>query len=344
MLTARICSFLFRKKSNRQPVQATTESNNMSGDTEVTEDEVAEKTFGPEVEKSATMPLPQTSDQQLLSNVLPTAIEIIEESSSQASVVQGTEGGLSPASLTEMDPKSLGLQSSDYSPSLLRLLGTDNSSSEASMQAYLSRKLDTRREEIGEPGPSSKQTKGSMSDPNSVTPALNLILETTEPKLSEPAVTFLAPLPGTEPQIESKGPRGSIKRPRVGRSFNVDIQPPPMFGLLSSYLVNSDHSGLILARRSKTILSDRRRQSVVLKLNWKPTLNPPLVPLVPPLPKPYHPDPKVRACTSATLPVPSAQQHSKAHPGVLHFGLVGAPLSKNSLPHLSLSTFPRDTM
>ena len=246
--------FPLGKESNGQPVQATTEGNNMRGDTEVTEDEVAEETFGPEVEKSANVPLPQTSDQQLLSSVLPTAIEITEESSSQASVVQGTEVGLSPASFTETDPKAPGLQSPDYSPSLLMLLGTDNSSSEESVQDDLSSKLDTRKEERSEQGPSSIQTKGSLSDPISVTPALNVILRTTEPKLSEPAVTFLAPLPGTEQQIEPEGPRGSARDlESVGALMWTPSLLPSSDSCLRIWLTLIS-LGFILIRRSKTIL------------------------------------------------------------------------------------------
>ena len=65
------------------------------------------------------------------------------------------------ASVTEPDPMSQRPQSPDYSPSLLRLLRTDNSSSGESFQAYLARKfVDCKEEEeakkIGEPGPSSR--------------------------------------------------------------------------------------------------------------------------------------------------------------------------------------------
>ena len=218
----------------------------MSNGTGVTEDGLAKETLGHEVEKNSTAPIPQASDQQSLAKVLPTAIEIIEESSSQTSGTQETEGGVSPDTLTEMDPKAQGLQSPDYSPSLLKLLGSDPSSSEESMQAYLSRKLDTRTEEVDEPGPSGRQTKCSINDPIPLNPSLNLALETDGPKSSEPVVIFLAPLSESEQQIGTDGPRGSAKRPRIGSSVTVDTQPPPKFGLLSSYLISPNLLVLIL--------------------------------------------------------------------------------------------------
>ena len=178
----------------------------MSNGTGVTEDRVAKETLGHEVEKSSTAPISHASDQQSFAKVFPTAIEIFEESSSRTSGTQETEGGVSPDTLTEMDPKAQGLQSPDYSPSLLELLGSDASSSEESMQAYLSRKLDTRTEEVDEPGPSGRKAKGSISDPIPLNLSLNLALEADETKSSEPAVTFLAPLSESELQIGTDGP------------------------------------------------------------------------------------------------------------------------------------------
>ena len=177
--------FYFEKEPNGQPNQTATESNNMSSGTGITEDVATNETLGQEVERSPDAPTPQTSDQPPLVKVLPTAIEIIEEGSSQASGTQGTGSRLSPTTLTEMDTGAPGLRSPDYSPSLLNLLGTDGSSSGESIQAYLTRKLETRAEEVGEPGPSGGQAKCSVSDPIQLNSSPNLPPETERPKLSE---------------------------------------------------------------------------------------------------------------------------------------------------------------
>ena len=192
------------------------------------------------MEKSSDALTPQTSDPLPPVNVLPTAIEIIEEGSSQASGTQETGGRLSPATLTEMDTKAQGLQSPDYSPSLLNLLGTDGSSSGESIQAYLTRKLETRTEEVGGPSPSDGQAKCIVSHPIQLSSSPNLPPETERPELSESPV--IVPVSSTETthQPETDVPRGSAKRPRIGSSTTVDAQPPLKFGLLSSYLINAD--------------------------------------------------------------------------------------------------------
>ena len=232
--------FHLGKEPNGQPNQTATENNNTSSSTGITEDVATNETPGQEVEKSLDAPIPQTSDQQPLVRELPTAIEIIEEGSSQASGTQGTESRLSPATLTGIDTRAQGLQSPDYSPSLLNLLGTNGSSSGESIQAYLTRKLDARTEEVGEPGPSCGQTKCSVSDPIQLSSSLNLPPETERLELSESPVTVPASSTGTTRQSETNVPRGSAKRPRIGSSTTVDVQSPLKFGLLSSYLINAD--------------------------------------------------------------------------------------------------------
>ena len=232
--------FYLEKEPNGQPNQTATESNNMSSGTGITEDVATNESLGQEVEKSSDALIPQTSDQLPLVNVLPTAIEIIEGGSSQASGTQGTRGRLSPATLIEMDTRAQGLQSPDYSPSLLNLLGTDGSSSGESIQAYLTRKLETRKEEVGESGPSGGQTKCSVSDPIQLSSSPKLPPETERQELSESPVIVPVSSTGTTRQPETDVPRGSAKRPRIGSSTTVDAQPPLMFGLLSSYLINAD--------------------------------------------------------------------------------------------------------
>ena len=216
--------FYLEKEPNGQPNQTAAESNNMSSGTGITEDAAANETLGHGVERSSDAPIPQASGQLPLVNVLPTAIEIIEEGSSQASGTQGTGGGLSPAAMTEMDTGAPGLQSPDYSPSLLNLLGTDGSSSGESIQAYVTRKLETRAEVEGEPGPSGGQAKCSVSEPIQLSSSPNLPPETERPKLSESPVIVPVPSTRTARLPETDVPGGSAKRPRIGSSTNGDVQ------------------------------------------------------------------------------------------------------------------------
>ena len=198
--------FYLGKESNDQPNPTSAEIHNTGGASCSASGNVAEQTFGPACERGSTDTLQQPSDQQL-SDILPTAIEIVEETSSHTSAARESGGDLSPASVSAIDSRYPGLKSPDYSPSLLKLLGTDNSSSGESVQAYITRKLETHDEEIGEPGPSSKWTKQSESNPISVTPALNSSLETPGCNLSEPVVTFLDPLPAINWERKPTKPR-----------------------------------------------------------------------------------------------------------------------------------------
>ena len=278
--------FHLGKEPNGQPNQTVTENNNPSSSTGITKDVATNETPGQEVEKSLDAPIPQTSDQQPLVRELPTAIEIIEEGSSQASGTQGTKSRLSPATLTEIDTRSQGLQSPDYSPSLLNLLGTDGSSSEESIQTYLTRKLDARTEEVKELGPSGGQTKCSVSDPIQLSSSPNLPPETKGLELSESPVTVPASSTGTTRQSETNVPIGSAERPRIGSSTTVDVQPPLNFGLLSSYLINADPISVQPDRKNRTTLSDQLEAPVVRRSNLRQTLSPLATLLDPSSPRP----------------------------------------------------------
>ena len=235
--------FYLGKESNGQPNQSSTEDHNTGGATEIACDNVAKQTSSSALEGGSSDPLQQTSGLQL-SDLLPTAIEIIEETSSHVSAAHESGGDLSPASVPAMDSKFQGLTSPDYSPSLLKFLGTDNSSSGESVQTYITRKLGTQNEEIGEPGPSSRRTRESESNSIALTPALNLLLEPSGCNLPEPIVTFLGPLPALEQSTENGQLRNAAKRPRVGSSSNFYVQPPPKFGPLTADITSQDPFGL----------------------------------------------------------------------------------------------------
>ena len=262
--------FYSGKESNDQPNPTSAEIHNTGGASGSASGNVAEQTFGPTCEKGSSDPLQQSSDQQL-SDILPTAIEIIEETSSHTSAARESGGDLSPASVPAMDLRYPGLQSPDYSPSLLKLLGTDNSSSGESVQAYITRKFETLGEEIGEPGPSSKGIMQSESNPISVTPALNPLLETSSCNLSEPVVTFLDPLPAEGQSTGNEQPRNAAKRPKVESSSNFDVQPLPKLGLLWSHLTSQDPFGLYTGQGIHDRLSGQSRtfSGSELDMNWR---------------------------------------------------------------------------
>ena len=157
----------------------------------------------------------------------------------------------SAASVTEPDPMSQRPQSPDYSPSLLRLLGTVNSSSGESFQSYLARKLVDRGEgeevsKIGEPGSSSRQNLGSktnVSDAITITPAVNSSTDIPGLSATTPVVTFLGPPGLSASQTESERSRSSTKRPRAGSYSASGIEPSAKFGLKSSCLIRQSPSG-----------------------------------------------------------------------------------------------------
>ena len=76
--------FYLGKESNGQPDQTSAEDSNTSGAPGIARNSVAEQTTSPAFEGGTSEPLQQKSDQQL-SDLLPTAIEINEETSSQTS-------------------------------------------------------------------------------------------------------------------------------------------------------------------------------------------------------------------------------------------------------------------
>ena len=99
---------------------------------------------------------------------------------------------------------------------------------------------------IGEPGPSSRQNRGSktsVSDAITITPAVNSSTDTPGLSTTTPVVTFLGPPGLSARQTESERSRSSTKRPRAGSYFASGIQPPAKFGLKSSCLIRQSPSG-----------------------------------------------------------------------------------------------------
>ena len=118
-----------------------------------------------------------------------------------------------------MDPASQPPHSPDYSPSLINMLASDQSSSEESIQSYFTRKVRCTEGDASKNGNLSKTLspiKESDSSPISITPAGDLTQErkTTGPDNS--TITFLEPRPQTSDEPEREQDRRASKRPRFG--------------------------------------------------------------------------------------------------------------------------------
>ena len=79
-------------------------------------------------------------------------------------------------------------------------------------------------------------SKLSVSDPITITPAVNLSADSPGFPPAIPAVTFLGPPLANSSQPESEHSRSSAKRPRAGSCSTSGIQPPPKFGVMSSLI------------------------------------------------------------------------------------------------------------
>ena len=174
---------------------------------------------------------------------------------------EGSVEKSTPASFTEVELKFRRPLSPEYSQSLLKLLGTDNSLWR--VLAFFTRKLVDRGEEIGKAGPISKQNilmRQSECDPITVTLAINLshdIAGTSPPAV--PVEIFLGPSSETVRQAEIEHSRSTTKRPRVGSCSNSDNQSPPKFGLLFSYLTHRQPCELSLGHKGQDPTSVRAK-------------------------------------------------------------------------------------
>ena len=88
------------RESNGQPAQTSIGNSNPSDDPEVTSLKAAEETANPELVGDTSIPLQQTSTQQSLLKILPTAIEIIDEISTQSPTEHEPAEGSTTASVT----------------------------------------------------------------------------------------------------------------------------------------------------------------------------------------------------------------------------------------------------
>ena len=133
--------FYLGTETNGQPAQTSTDSRTINGSTTLQQSNEAEQTNRlTNVTDTSTSPNQVVASTMPLS-LLPTAIEIIEDSTSHSSTSQDpVENASSKSSIPEdLAPKRP--HSPDYSPSLINLLASEDSSSGESVQAYIARKV-----------------------------------------------------------------------------------------------------------------------------------------------------------------------------------------------------------
>ena len=169
-----LISFRSGKEANGQPNLVLLGTSNTKETPTCNNPSVAEKTHGP-IESEAA-PDNAMSPQVVTLNRLPSAIETIEGTPSQSLSENNLSEKTSTSSLAKRVTTTFMSQSPDYSPSLIILLASDNSSSEESVQAYFARKVNSMEMgAIKRPSTDSQGTipRRSESEAVTVTPAVN---------------------------------------------------------------------------------------------------------------------------------------------------------------------------
>ena len=152
-VNARFYSFYSGTETNVQPAQTSTDSGTISSRPTLLQPNVAEETDRlTNVVDTATFPN-QIASSPMPLKLLQSAIEIIEEATSKSLSGHGPVDNTATQSSISGDPASKRSQSPDYSPSLINMLASENSSSGESVQAYVARKI--RDQEVERPEGSS---------------------------------------------------------------------------------------------------------------------------------------------------------------------------------------------
>ena len=210
--------------ANGQPVQESTENNGIENEPGAANSQTAQETSSTSVKEGVLVSSQQTSSPLITCKLPPTSIEIIEDSGSQSSSTQGNIEGTRVDPLTTMDPASQPPHSPDYSPSLINMLASDQSSSEESIQSYFTRKVRCTEGDASNNGNLSKTLspiKESDSSPISITPAGDLTQERKTAGPDNSTITFLEPRPQTSDEPEREQDRRASKRPRFGSASTL---------------------------------------------------------------------------------------------------------------------------
>ena len=133
--------FYLGTESNGQPAQTSTDGRTINGSTTLQQSNEAEQTNClTNVTDTSTSPN-QVAAPTIPLSLLHTAIEIIEDNTSHSSTSQDPVENTSTKSSISEDLASKRPHSPDYSPSLINLLASENSSSGESVQAFIARKV-----------------------------------------------------------------------------------------------------------------------------------------------------------------------------------------------------------
>ena len=184
--------FYLGERSNGQPRQVLAQDNENEEPPMNPATDVAEETVSPGTTENELPTDPRTQSTSV--HLLPSAIEIIEGTSSQGSTEKDSSEPIDSSTAALESFSSNIPQSPDYSPSLLNLLKTDNSSSGESVQSYFTKKVSRIERGLNESplvvSPSSLQ-KESVSDPIAINPGPSTRVEQT---LRPPSQKMLPPL------------------------------------------------------------------------------------------------------------------------------------------------------
>ena len=218
--------FYLGERSNGQPRQVPAQDNENEEPPMNPATDVAKETVSPGTAENELPTDPRTQSTSV--HLLPSAIEIIEGTSSQGSTEKDSSEPIDSSTAALKSFSSNIPQSPDYSPSLLNLLKTDNSSSGESVQSYFTKKVSRIERGLNESplviSPSSSQ-KESVSDPITINPGpstqVETDLEAAKPEDDTPAQQ-LDPL---ENESEHEGGQVASKRPRIGSTTAFGSYP-----------------------------------------------------------------------------------------------------------------------
>ena len=218
--------FYLGERSNGQPRQVPAQDNENEEPPMNPATDVAEETVSPGTAENELPTDPRTQSTSV--HLLPSAIEIIEGTSSQGSTEKDSSEPIDSSTAALKSFSSNIPQSPDYSPSLLNLLKTDNSSSGESVQSYFTRKVSRIERGLNESplvvSPSSSQ-KESVSDPIIINPGpstqVGTDLEAAKPEDDNPAQQ----LDLLETESEHEGGQVASKRPRIGSTTAFGSYP-----------------------------------------------------------------------------------------------------------------------
>ena len=243
--------FCLVERANGQPRQVLAEDNENEEPPMNPATDVAEETVSPGTAENVLQTDPGT--QSTTVHLLPSAIEIIEGTPSQGSTEKNSSEP-TDSSIAALKTSSPTIpQSSDYSPSLLNLLKTDNSSSGESVQSYFTKKVSRIERGPNESplvvGPSSSQ-KESVSDPITINPGPSTRVEADLQATKPEDVTSTQQLDSPETDSEHEGGQVASKRPRIGSTTafssypQTESQPTNLSGNKEPLVQSSDEMEL----------------------------------------------------------------------------------------------------